>query len=340
MGHVARSIPLISYLLQTQCQIFIAATPEQRKLLESEFNSLEYIQIEGYNVRYGEKKSKFIFITACTVTTTIPGDTPGTDLVEEQMKIHRFDAVISDNRYGLYHPGTRSVFITHQLAIISGWGSLADRILRQLHYRFIQKFDICWVPDVKGSASLSGSLGHPEVLPHSTVYLGPLSRMENIPPTEALDLLIILSGPEPQRTILEAIILPQLQHFNGSWLLVRGLPSEQTVPLPNTVHYLGVAGMNQAMANAKMVITRSGYTSIMDLVKLHKKAILIPTPGQTEQEYLARHMKTEGIFMMADQQSFNLEVELNKASRFPFKTPDLDFLQYQSVLTLFVQSLP
>jgi UDP-N-acetylglucosamine transferase subunit ALG13 len=327
-------------MLQFQCQVFIAATNEQRKMLEKELTGLEFIQIEGYNVRYGDKKGNFITSILAQLPRLYTIIRRERAWLEEQMNIHHFDLVISDNRYGLYHPKSFSVFVTHQLNVISGLGFGADRILRKIHYSFIRRFNACWVPDAEIIPHLSGIMGHPKELPESTTYLGPLSRMENLKTEGGLDLLIILSGPEPQRTILETILLSQLTQYQGSWLLVRGLPSETSAELPHVVNYLGTAALNQAMCNAEMIISRSGYTSIMDLVKLQKKAILIPTPGQTEQEYLAAHLEEQGIFLQARQQNFLLDESLKKAAPFPFNKVDVDFNQYRIVLSRFIKSLP
>jgi UDP-N-acetylglucosamine transferase subunit ALG13 len=327
-------------MLQFQCQIFIAATKEQRKMLENEFTRLEFIQIEGYNVRYGDEKGNFTTAILLQLPRLYGVIRKERAWLEEQMNLHHFDLVISDNRYGLYHPGCFSVFITHQLSVISGLGAAADRILRKIHYSFIKRFSACWVPDTADTPNLSGILGHPGDLPESVVYLGPLSRLEPLPPDKSLDLLIILSGPEPQRSILESKLILQIEQFQGSCLLVRGLPSAPPTDLPFAINYLGTAALNQAICNARMVVSRSGYTSIMDMVKLQKKAILIPTPGQTEQEYLARHMDQQGIFMRAEQQSFKIEEALQKATTFPFNRVHPDFNQYRIVLSRFIQSLP
>ncbi len=340
LGHTARSIPLIFYLRQFQCQIFIAATQDQRKMLEQEFDGLNYVQIEGYNVRYGSTNN-YLAITILRQIPRLYGVIRRENAwLCDQMKIHGFDLVISDNRYGLYHPKTYSVFITHQLSIISGLGPFADYLLRKIHYQWIRRFHACWVPDTEGMPNLSGMLGHPSQTPPHTTYLGPVSRLEPVPGNDHLDLLIILSGPEPQRTLLESILMVQLQSFTGSWFLVRGIPSEQPSTSPFTVNYLGVTELNQSISNADMVITRSGYTSIMDLVKLQKKAILIPTPGQSEQEYLADYMQEQGVFMKAGQQSFNLQEALQEACQFPFIKLQPDFHQYREVLSRFMQSLP
>lgn len=340
LGHTTRSIPLISYLLQFQCQIFIAATSDQRKMLENDFSTLEYIQIEGYNVRYGDTGQDFIFTILRQLPRLYSAVRREGAWLDQQMAIHQFDLVISDNRYGLYHRHCASVFITHQLSVISGWGTIADRFLRMIHYSFIRRFNACWIPDMEGPSNLSGKLSHPPAIPGGATYIGPLSRMETLSPTDHLDLLVILSGPEPQRTILESILINQLENYSGNYLLVRGLPSAPPLSNPFIVNYLSATALNQAICNAVLVIARSGYSSIMDLVKLKKKAILIPTPGQTEQEYLAGYIEDQGLFMKAAQKDFRLDKAILKATTFPFKGSQTDFDLYRSVLSRFMQSLP
>jgi hypothetical protein len=255
------------------------------------------------------------------------------------MKIHHFNAIISDNRYGLYHPGVKSIFITHQLAIRTGAGRGADFILKQIHDHFIKQFTACWIPDVFSLPNLSGKLGHPAHLPSNSSYLGPISRMIPMETAGKLDLLVILSGPEPQRTLLENILMVQLQKFSGTYLLVRGLPGEEPTQNPQILPYLDALALNRKLAEASLVICRSGYSGIMDLVKLKKKAILIPTPGQTEQEYLAIYLEKHYMFLRAEQKGFNLLESIQRASSFPFNLPDFDFNEYKTVLSRFIQSL-
>jgi hypothetical protein len=339
LGHTARCIPLIHYLLQFQCQIFIAGTPEQKIILEKEFDSLNFLEIEGYNVRYSSNTKGFLLSVLSQLPRLSRVIRKEHAWLSHMMKIHHFNAVISDNRYGLYHPEIKSVFITHQLSIITGLGSRADNILRRIHFSYIKNFSACWVPDSFSSPDLSGKLGHPALLPAGTSFLGPISRLTSMISTEKLDLLIILSGPEPQRSVLEKMLLEQLQYFSGSFLLVRGLPEEEPSKTQYVVNYLDAKKLNLKLSAASLVICRSGYSSVMDLVKLKKKAILIPTPGQTEQEYLAKYLQNNHMFIRADQQRFNLAKSILKAKSFPFNIPDLDFNGYKTVLSVFIQSL-
>src|SRR6185503_2191019 len=230
-----------------------------------------------------------------------------------------------DNRYGLYHENIFSVFITHQLRIKSSLGKLSEDVLQKWNYRLISKFNECWVPDEKGEDNLAGELSHPAKLPSIPVkYIGSLSRFKKPGDGEVKDhLLVILSGPEPQRTILENRIIDQIVKYPGTATIIRGLPGEKNIlPSTNTIHFynhLTTEELNKEMMKAEFVIGRSGYSTIMDIAALQKKSILIPTPGQTEQEYLADHlMKKQFAFCIA-QKNFSLQKAIDEAMRFDYR---------------------
>jgi hypothetical protein len=217
------------------------------------------------------------------------------------MPRHRWDLVISDNRYGFTHPGVPSAILTHQLGVISGLGKEADGLLRRFLYGYIDRFSQCWVPDLPGESNLAGVLSHPGRLPKApTRYLGLLSRFDPHPDPIPTDLLILLSGPEPQRSLLEAMIIAQLGEGSGKVTLVRGLPSGGAgLALPRNVemhHHLPAFELARRIAGARKIICRPGYSTLMDLLRLGKSAVLVPTPGQTEQEYLAYSLAPKGWF--------------------------------------------
>ena len=237
----------------------------------------------------------------------------------EQVNEHAFEAVISDNRYGLYHENIFSVLMTHQLAIKSPFGKWSEGVLQKWNYRLINHFDECWIPDEEGKNNLAGKLSHPNILPSIQVkYLGPLTRFEksNAEPKDD-HLLVILSGPEPQRTILENKIFDQIVNYTGTATVVRGLPQEKNIiPSTNSIqiyNHLSTAELNNEMMKAGMVISRSGYSTIMDIAGLEKKSILIPTPGQTEQEYLADYLMKKQFAFCVSQEKFSLLKNLEEA---------------------------
>ena len=248
------------------------------------------------------------------------------------------NAVISDNRFGLYHPRIHCVYITHQLTVITG-NKFSEAVLKKIHYWFIKRYTECWVPDFEAHDNVGGRLSHPGgTVPSNIKYIGCLSRFrKNTSPEIKYDLLVLLSGPEPQRTILEKILLLQLKQFNGSVLMVRGKPGEEeTLFVQQTgitnfhvKSHLTAQALNIAIEQSKLVICRSGYTTIMDLIKLKKKAILIPTPGQTEQEYLGRYLMERKIFYSVPQDKFLLSEVLKNAAGFSFSFKQYDMEQYK-----------
>jgi UDP-N-acetylglucosamine transferase subunit ALG13 len=260
-------------------------------------------------------------------------------------KINRdkhLDIVIADNRYGLHHPGIISVFITHQLLIKSSFGKWVDRLLQKINYRYIRHFNYCWVPDAASNdINLAGELSHPAQLPGSiNRYIGVLSRIkkENIPSTGKL--LVLLSGPEPQRSIFEQKVTEQLNRLQRPAILIRGLTDRQALPggaLLEIHHHLPSAQMQRAINEAGIIISRSGYSTVMDLLPLGKKCIFIPTPGQPEQEYLAAYLSEKGWCCTASQEHFSLQLLLEEANR--LSLPNLSGLHDYSGIKKLVADL-
>jgi len=212
--------------------------------------------------------------------------------------------------------------------------------LQKLHARYMKKFTEVWVPDLQGNKNLAGELSHPSQPIIQPAYLGLLSRLERKEVAEQeYDLTILLSGPEPQRTILEKTIFQELPSYSGKVLFVRGLPQQNQSALQSyphiTVHDHSPAEQLQyKLSSSKLIICRSGYTTLMDLMKLGKKAFLIPTPGQPEQEYLAQYMQEQSYFPFQQQDSFDLSSAIKIADSFPYQHPfaEADFEVYKKVI--------
>jgi predicted glycosyltransferase len=231
-------------------------------------------------------------------------------------------------------------FITHQLNIKTPF-SWAEEVIRKYHYKFINRFFCCWVPDVEGLPNIAGELSHPKNFPAIPVkYLGGISRLDIQDVAEEYDALIVISGPEPQRTLLENRILKELPNYKGNLLLIRGLPGNAAViaPINNTtiINHLPAQELALAFAKSKFIISRSGYTTVMDILRLNKKSILIPTPGQTEQEYLAIHLQKQNWCMTVNQDEFNLQTALSKATEFTYRPSGINMEMYKNVLNDFV----
>ena len=198
--------------------------------------------------------------------------------------------IISDNRFGSSLKGTKSIYITHQLRVFSGIFTFITTFFHRLIY---QKFDEIWVPDYEKEPSLSGKLGHFKAH-KKTKYIGPLTRLKKYHLKKKYDVLVILSGPEPQRSILKNKLLKQLSVLPIQAALVAGkveLHQELKQYINIRIYnFLKTQALNDLINASEIIISRPGYTSVMDLILLQKKVIWIPTPGQKEQEYLAIHL--------------------------------------------------
>lgn len=323
LGHTTRSIPVINGLIKHGCEVIIAAEGAGRILLEKEFPGLRFLQLRGYRMTYSQRGFWMpvkLFLQFPKIILRIYQEHLW---LKKAIKEHSIDGVISDNRMGLYHSSVPCVYITHQLKIKTG-GWFTEWLAQKIHYRFINKFKECWVPDAAGENNLAGELSHPVHLPKAPVkYLGPLSRFEKRMAEIKYDLLVILSGPEPQRTVFEKTMIKEIEPFTGRVLLVRGLLENTGTekPLPSFIeiqNHLPAMEMNSAILQAGLIICRSGYTTVMDMVRLQKKAILVPTPGQPEQEYLADYLYKKKLFLCVPQETFSLTDELKKAAGFSF----------------------
>lgn len=344
LGHATRCIPLIHKLLELNSTVILAADGPVEKLLKAEFPALECVHLNGYNVSYSGSRHMLSFAIAAQIPAILAAIKKEQEQLVQIVEQLHIDGIISDNRYGLHHPRIPAAFITHQLLVKTGLGMTIDEILQRWHYRFIQRFSQCWIPDALTAPGLSGELGHPRKLPSVPVqYIGPLSRMK--PGAPGLKhLLVVLSGPEPQRTILEKLLLEQLKNLQQRPVVfVRGLPAggkALQVADNITLHdHLPAERLNQLMLDASFIISRCGYSTVMDIAAIRKKSILIPTPGQTEQEYLARELMHQNFALCISQEKFRLPAALDLAENFDYQFPSMPASQLEATLSAFISKL-
>ena len=328
-------IPLIYRLRQLGCSVTIACSGKPEEILRKEFPDLPFLFLRGYGITYARNGRFFFFKILLQLPGICYSILQEWRWIRRQQRLHGWDLVVSDNRYGLFHPAMRSVIITHQVNPLSGKGWIPDRILRWLSHGMIRRFDHCWIPDEPGAENLSGNLSHGK-LPLNARYIGPISRFHPGPAGEEDRLLILISGPEPQRTLFEEKLIAQLPLEGKTVVFVRGRPGASDLPAPlpgvSFVNHLVAAELEQQLLRSSLVIARSGYTTIMDLMRMGKKSVLVPTPGQTEQEYLARHLAASYLCMTATQEVFNLAGTVAKAADYPFRQAHFSFDMYASVI--------
>lgn len=308
LGHATRCIPIIKALEKNNFEPIIASDGVALELLEKEFPHLIAIELPSYKIKYAEKGKNFklkLFSQIPTIIKAINSERKATQRIIKQYQIN---GLISDNRLGVFSNKIPSVFITHQLNVLTGnttW------FTTKLHQFYIKKYTECWIPDMEKKPNLSGKLGHLEESFDTLKYIGPLSRLHKKVTENKYELLIVLSGPEPQRTLLEEQIISELKNYPHKTLFVKGIiEGEQNIRVEKNITYYNFMKSEQleiAFNESNKVLCRSGYTTIMDLAHLGKKAFFIPTPGQYEQVYLAKKFKKEGIAPYCNQEDFKIE---------------------------------
>ncbi len=326
LGHATRIVPVIRLLLESGAEVVLGADNQPLAFLRQQFPQLAWIRLPGFRPVY-HKKGSLTLKMALAVPEMLSEAEKGHQLLEKIVDKEKIDAVISDNRYELWSAKVPTVFITHQLDIsLPSVLATGRPLVKKLIYGFIKKHNELWVPDFEGESNLSGKLSHVKKMPlPNTFFIGPLSRFENVSgklvtvSAETLDVLCLLSGPEPQRTIFEELLLGQLKNSRWKSVLLSGKPGEnKKQEIENLVIYPHATDekMLQLMLSAKTIVCRSGYSSLMDLTALGKRAIFVPTPGQPEQEYLARKMKKEGRFYAVSQKEFDLEKAIKASENY------------------------
>lgn len=329
LGHATRCVPVIRELIRQNAQVIIAADRGPLAFLKQEFPHLEFITLPGYRFSYPGSGNMALKMIAQS-PAILHGISKEHRALEKIIQSHRIDAVISDNRYGLWNKKIPSIILTHQLKIKTPARlGFLQPFLFGLNKHFIRHYNECWIPDFSDEPNLSGELSHIPMPVPNTFFIGPLSRFSDLKiarnepekenPTK-YDLLVMLSGPEPQRTILEEKIMVQVKKSSYSTLILRGKPETTGNKFlnqnPRILPHLDSEKMVGVIQNSGIILSRPGYSTIMDLAALGKKAIFIPTPGQTEQEYLADYCLEKKWFYSMDQNRINIEKAITESVNF------------------------
>ena len=290
LGHATRCIPLINTLLEGGKEVILASDGEALELLREEFPTLTTESLPGYAVTYkGESLASLLLPNLPKVLKAITRE----KIVAKQLwNKHQPDLLISDSRFGFRYRKVKSVIISHQLHLMSP-SPLIGALLNRVNTHLLNAFDACWVPD-DNQHSLSGALSqNPRI--KQKIFLGPLSRLSPfVSGDKNYDVTIILSGPEPARTKLESELITHFRSTEQELCLIRGTNKQAPLKLSANWSIIDRANslqVNQILKSSARVISRSGYTSLMDYKALGIGAELIPTKGQPGQEYLAEYVE-------------------------------------------------
>jgi hypothetical protein len=315
LGHATRMVPVIELLLRFGARVVIAADNRPLAFLKQRFPEGIFEELPGYTLKYPKYGALMPLVLMTNYPLMMMKARAARNLLRRIVKKYQAGIVISDNRYELSIPGVYSIFVTHQLHIqTNGWQQLFKSFIDSNINTYLNRYNEVWIPDFSGTLNLSGILSHPPLnIKAKQTYVGLLSRFAQIncsPGHPGYDIVVLISGPEPQRTLLENKLTKQALSLDLKTLIIKGQPENTEDYQQGNVRFLSHANDSQIagfIAGAGLVISRPGYSTLMDLAFMQKKAAFIPTPGQTEQLYLANKLMEEKMAYCDSQKNFNLQ---------------------------------
>lgn len=314
LGHAGRMIPLARKLQERNYNVIIGSGKTHQAIFRNELPGLTYIDFPGFNPGYSRFLPQYITLLLKTPLLLY-------HILAEHRRVKRIiienkiDIIISDNRFGLWNKRIKSVYVTHQIVIpFPGKFKFLEWAGILFHRFFIKKYSFCFIPDLPGDINLSGRLTHGVRVPENSRYIGLLSRFSGRSQSGENRFrfphnTVILSGPEPQRGILRQKLIEILNNMQPPAVFLEGKPgnSIEISKSENITSYnhLPADEMQDLITGSTSIVARSGYTSVMELISLNCSALLIPTPGQPEQEYLAEYLSAKGWFSTVSQSRLN-----------------------------------
>ncbi len=308
LGHASRIIPIIDYCLNSGKTIILGGNGDAISLLKKKYPELKCVYIPAPAMHYGKKRAmgiSFYFRIFLMIANLIRERFITARIIQK----YDIDTIISDNRPGIYSRKVKSIYITHQVNIFcSPNGGFFSKLYTNIHKRIISKYNFCWVPDLDQENNISGKLSKNDYKP-SLHYVGPLSRFSTIKSITCkntkFNIVCIVSGPEPQREIFEQILIRKFKNSTNKTLIIRGLPDskEKLKSIGNLSfeNHCNDADFLHYLNTAEIIVCRSGYSSVLDLIITGNNAILVSTPGQPEQEYLAKYLNRKHGFNSIEQ---------------------------------------
>jgi uncharacterized protein (TIGR00661 family) len=323
-GHATRCISIINKLLEKNNEVIMAGGKPGLSILKEAFPYLETFPLPELEINYNK------FLGSHRLGLLRQLNYLKKQIAAENLALKNYvesnktiGTIISDNRYGIFHANCFNIFITHQLEIQTGFGKWANAKLQKLHYKQLKPFNEIWIPDFENAAnSLSGDLSH-TTLPKNNIvkYIGPQSRFTKptINNNKEFNILAILSGPEPYKTKLLHELLNASCDGSLKIAIVYSGSIKRNIPAHITIYpHLNTNTLQAFIAASEFVLSRSGYSSIMDACIMQTKNIMLPTPGQTEQVYLAKRLQEKKWAYTINKLPNNLNELYNAASQFNY----------------------
>ncbi|NEV94705.1 glycosyltransferase [Psychroflexus sp. YR1-1] len=318
LGHATRCIPVIRYFLNQGSKVSLASDGNALQLLKDEFPELEVLELHSSQVTYSSFGFYFYLKLVLQGIGLQKRALMDEDLVEAYVDKHGVDLILSDHRFGAYSKKVRSVILCHQLQFKAGLFSYSSSYFNA---KQLNRFAEVWVPDTDTTPSLSGILSLSKQVNVPVKRIGVLSRFKTLELEEKIDYLAVISGPEPLRTQFEEKLIESfIKLTSKTCVIVRGVYNQDVLqnlpPHLSVYNHLKSRELNTLICSARIVICRSGYSSVMDMACLGKTVFFVPTPHQGEQEYLADRLEKQKIAPCSSQKKF--------------KTTDLENLEMYS----------
>ena len=344
LGHATRCIPVVRACLALGHEVVIASSGRSLQLLKKEFPQLIAVDVPAYDIQY-QKKGSFIIKIMSQLGKVFRGIKREHKQTQQIIQAHNIDLIISDNRYGIYSNSVYSIIISHQMMVKVPKFKIAEPfVYLWLQYQH-RKFDAIWIPDVKNEPNISGDLSHKYKLPKHAKFIGILTRFRKpvIQPEIKYDVLAIISGPEPQRTIFEDLIIKQAKQTDKKYAIVSGISeknSEQQIHENiHLISHLPAEELFNLILSSEIIISRGGYSTLMDLAVLNKKCIFVPTPGQTEQEYLVEELDKKNMVFGVDQNNFDLHIALKAVEKTQGFYVEVDVREFEKSLNEIINKI-
>jgi len=316
LGHAGRMVPLAAKLIELGHNVIVGSGSAHLEFFRKEIPGIKCISFPGYSIRYSSWLPQYLVILLNSPSFLF-------SIIKEHRQLKgiiagsKIDIVISDSRPGLWNKSVKTVFVTHMIRIpLPRWASFIEKYDLFTTKRIIRKFTFCFIPDLEGENNLSGKLSHGIILPDNARFVGILSRFsahkEATESDQSFFCTVMLSGPEPQRSIMKKKLERVLGLYDEKSVMLEGKPEREaesyTVGNITYISHLSTPEMSDLILSSKFIVSRSGYTTLMELASLGKTAIIIPTPGQTEQEYLAEYLSQKGWFSATSQKEADCEI--------------------------------
>lgn len=323
LGHATRSLPVIRKLVTEGNELTIISTGRALSLLKEEIGKdAGYIDFPDYVPPQTANPDLFFALLLLNIPKFFRSMYRERKMVANLISKRKYDMIISDNRYGIYDRKKPSFFFTHQLKIMNPYRMKRLESGTEFYtLYFLKRFYAVMVPDYRED-SLSGELSHGlRFIDEKKIeYVGALSDFKKKEGKEDIDYLASISGPEPHRTLLENKIAEQVGELRGTVVVSLGRAGERKKVMEKDgivyYSYLDSEDRTRLLNSSKLVISRSGYSTLVDLAVLGKKALFIPTPGQPEQEYLGEYHNEKRTFYSVPQDRFVLKRDVKLAEKY------------------------